>query len=209
MAKKYINIDKIEKTVPYLLPDSYFDTLQYQVFFKITKGISLEKKYTNEEIFALPVQYFETSVNDILSKTSEQLLLQDIPKLQAINVADTYFDELPLKIQTRIYKSKPDTYTIPQLLWKPALATIALVFTLSLSYYIYLQYTPTNYLSGIETNDIISFLENADNETYNTIAMEIPSHSKISHYTATNVFDIEKNEINAENLDIELLEDDI
>lgn len=87
--------------------------------------------------------------------------IDDIDKKNNFKVPEKYFEDLPLKIQTRIHKDeKKNQYAFP--LWKLAVAASMLIFLVT---YFIIEEQPTSadaLLAEVSQEELIAYLDEID-----------------------------------------------
>lgn len=131
--------------------------------------------------------------------------LDDIDKKQSFKVPDGYFEELPLKIQTKIQPKKKHTQvTLPS--WKFALAASILVILVT--YYVADQKPASaeSLLAEIPQSELIAYLDNMELDMEDLATMYTESSEDIEFENLDGLNELDMNE---EELDDLLLEYDI
>lgn len=90
--------------------------------------------------------------------------LDDIPKKQIFHVPEGYFEDLPLRIQTRVAQTKATTHSMRTLRrgWRLAFAAIIVIGTV-----VFFLRRPSpkdaeSILATVETQDLIEYLQEVD-----------------------------------------------
>ncbi len=134
--------------------------------------------------------------------------LDDIDKKQSFKVPEGYFEDLPLKIQTRIQKKEKHTSVrLPS--WKFALAASILV--LLVTYFVVDQKPPSAemMLAEVSQDELIAYLDNMDldlEDITNTFH-ETSSELEFDEMDGLEELDMNKSDLNDLLLEYDLNED--
>ena len=172
----------MEKRNPFLVPETYFDTLSEQ----IQSRIAIEQFLNNQDSgFIVPEAYFESLPDQIESRIFVEDLQQTASK-PGFTVPEGYFDKLQEQITARI-DTENEVKIVP--IRKRRISSwisyaAAACVTLAISTGIYINYENNkieNQLSTISETEIVNYLQlHSDNADTQIIYENMPSDATLA-----------------------------
>lgn len=130
--------------------------------------------------------------------------LEDIPKRSIFEVPESYFDQLPLKIQAKVESTKPSASSSPLLSFALRYA-IPVVFVGIITAYLFWpkpQRVQDELLASVSSESLISFLNETDLSTEDLIEF-----AKLDETEADSLNAVVNSNFNIENVDLNEMQD--